>query len=83
MADELHHVAEGFRAALAGLVPGGQVRCFRIDALDRIGVPVALAALMLEDAPAGICYGYGLSGGEAEVGALGEGCEVERGGAWR
>ncbi len=82
LADELHPVAEGFRAALRALVPDGQVRCFRIDALDRIGVPVVQAALTVEGAPAMIGYGYGLSAIEAEVGALGEVCEETHAGAW-
>ncbi len=82
MPDDLQHVADGFRAALSALVPGGALRCFRIDALDRIGVPVAQAALWLGEAPAVIGYGYGLTGVEAEVGALGEVCEEAHVDAW-
>jgi ribosomal protein S12 methylthiotransferase accessory factor len=69
----LHDVAAAFRAAL----PAGEpVHCFRIDALDRLGIPVVEAALLPSDGtPSTIGYGYGFEAIEAEVGALGELCE--------
>ena len=58
------------------------VSAFRIDALDRIGIPVVQANLILPDEPATIGYGYGFDPIEAEVGALGELCEEVHVGAW-
>lgn len=75
----LADVAAAFRAALP---VGEPVHCFRIDALDRLGIPVCEAALLPRDgSPSTIGYGYGFEPIEAEVGALGELCEeihVER-----
>ncbi|TDH61010.1 hypothetical protein E2C06_19285 [Dankookia rubra] len=53
----------------------GHVSVFRVDMLDRIGIPVIQANLILPDEPATIGYGYGFEPIEAEVGALGELCE--------
>lgn len=75
----LHDVAEAFRASMP---PNGYVSVFRIDALDRIGIPVVQASLILPDEPATIGYGYGFESIEAEVGALGELCEEVHVGAW-
>jgi ribosomal protein S12 methylthiotransferase accessory factor len=58
------------------------VSVFRIDSLDRIGIPVAQANLLLPDEPATIGYGYGFTEDEAAVGALGELCEEVHVGAW-
>lgn len=66
----LDDVARAFRAALP---KDGRVEVFRIDAMDRLGVPVCEAALLPADGgPATIGYGYGMTPVEAEVGALGE-----------
>ena len=75
----LHDVAQAFRASMP---PSGHVSVFRIDALDRIGIPVVQASLILPDEPATIGYGYGFEPIEAEVGALGELCEEVHVGAW-
>ena len=49
---------------------------FRIDALDRLGIPVCEAALLPRNGTTStIGYGYGFEPIEAEVGALGELCE--------
>ncbi|MFC7736986.1 YcaO-like family protein [Roseomonas sp. GCM10028921] len=72
MSDELRAVAEAFRATMP---KNSHVSVFRIDNLDRTGVPVAQANLILENEPATVGYGYGFTEAEAEVGALGELCE--------
>lgn len=69
---DLHDVARAFRESMPSL---GHVSAFRIDMLDRIGIPVVQANLILPDEPATIGYGYGFEPIEAEVGALGELCE--------
>ena len=74
----LEEVAAAFRASLQG---EGEISLFRIDALDRTGVPVVQANLVIPGQPAVTAYGYGLTVIQAEVGALGELCEevhVER-----
>ena len=69
----LHDVAAAFREALP---QGDPVLAFRIDALDRLGIPVCEAALLPRDGTTStIGYGYGFEPIEAEVGALGELCE--------
>jgi ribosomal protein S12 methylthiotransferase accessory factor len=75
----LAEVAEAFRATMP---KEAHVSVFRIDSLDRIGIPVAQANLILPDEPATIGYGYGFTGEEAAVGALGELCEEVHVGAW-
>ncbi|WP_426954650.1 YcaO-like family protein [Muricoccus radiodurans] len=72
MSDDLRAVADAFRATMPA---GAHVSVFRIDQLDRTGVPVVQANLILPDEPATVGYGYGFSTVEAEVGALGELCE--------
>ena len=69
---DLHDVAKAFRESMP---THGHVSAFRIDMLDRIGIPVMQANLILPDEPATIGYGYGFTPIEAEVGALGELCE--------
>ncbi|TCZ64945.1 YcaO-like family protein [Roseicella aquatilis] len=76
---ELREVADAFRATMP---EGAHVSVFRIDSLDRIGIPVAQANLLLPDEPATIGYGYGFEPIEAEVGGLGELCEEVHVGAW-
>lgn len=71
-APELREVADAFHATMPR---DSHVSVFRIDALDRIGVPVVQANLILSGEPATTGYGYGLEPVEAEVGALGELCE--------
>ncbi|MBR0654643.1 YcaO-like family protein [Plastoroseomonas arctica] len=68
----LDAVAQAFRDSLAGL---GELTVFRIDALDRTGIPVVQANLIAPGKPATTGYGYGFSAIQAEVGALGELCE--------
>jgi ribosomal protein S12 methylthiotransferase accessory factor len=76
----LHDVAAAFRAALP---EGDPVLAFRIDGMDRIGIPVCEAALLpLDGTPSTIGYGYGFEPIEAEVGALGELCEEYHVGEW-
>lgn len=79
MSDDLHAVAAAFRATMPR---EGEVLVFRIDALDRIGIPVAQACLLMPNEHATIGYGYGFEPIEAEVGALGELCEEVHVGRW-
>ncbi|MCI0757158.1 YcaO-like family protein [Teichococcus vastitatis] len=72
MSDDLHKVAAAFRATMPA---GAHVSVFRIDQMDRVGIPVMQANLILPDEPATIGYGYGFTPIEAEVSALGELCE--------
>jgi ribosomal protein S12 methylthiotransferase accessory factor len=72
VSDHLRAVADAFRATMPA---GAHVSVFRIDHLDRIGIPVVQANLILENEPATVGYGYGFTAVEAEVGALGELCE--------
>ncbi|MBP0445881.1 YcaO-like family protein [Roseomonas sp. SSH11] len=72
MSDELRRVADAFRATMP---KDAHVTIFRIDHLDRTGIPVVQANLILENEPATTGYGYGFTEVEAEVGALGELCE--------
>ena len=78
-AEHLRAVADAFRATMPA---DSHLSVFRIDGLDRIGVPVVQANLILRDEPATIGYGYGFTPIEAEVGALGELCEEVHVGAW-
>ncbi len=61
-----------YRSAL----PPGEVNAFRIDGVDRLGVPI-LDATFMPDQPTGYTYGvgYGATETEALVGAYGELCE--------
>lgn len=77
--EHLRAVADAFRATMP---PDSHVSSFRIDGLDRIGIPVVQANLILPAEPATIGYGYGFTPVEAEVGALGELCEEVHVGAW-
>jgi len=72
MTISLHDVAVAFRDSLP---PESDVSIFRIDGLDRTGIAVAQANLLLPTEPATTGYGYGFQPIEAEVGALGELCE--------
>lgn len=72
-------VADAFRATMP---PGSEATYFRIDGLDRIGVPVVQANLILPGEPATTGYGYGFEEVEARVGALGELCEEVHAGKW-
>ncbi len=75
----LEHVAATFRASLPDR---GELTLCRIDALDRLGIPVVQAAWLAPDGTATTGYGYGLTELEAQVGALGELCEEVHVGAW-
>ena len=68
----LEAVAAAFRESLVG---GGDITIFRIDGMDRTGIPVVQANLISAGNPATTGYGYGFSAIQAEVGALGELCE--------
>ena len=72
MTETLRQVAGAFRATMP---KNAHVSLFRIDHLDRIGVPVVQANLILENEPATTGFGYGFTEVEAEVGAMGELCE--------
>ncbi|MCK8500293.1 YcaO-like family protein [Myxococcus fulvus] len=56
------------------VMPPGTFPIFRIDPLDRLGVPVVSASLRMGDRPGDIIHanGYGATEEEARVGALGE-----------
>lgn len=69
---DLVEVAARFRAAL----PPGRLDVFRIDPLDRLGIPVVQATFIAADDPSPYTgFGYGMSEVEAEVGAVAELCE--------
>src|ERR1700712_2246225 len=72
-------IAETFRASLPR---SAETTLFRIDALDRLGIPVMQANLLWPDRPTIIGHGYGLTEAEAATGALGELCEEVHVGAW-
>lgn len=67
-AGELARAADLYRRWL----PPGRLRRFRIDALDRLGMPVEVAAFRGEAGFLMDGFGYGATGAEAHVGALGE-----------
>ncbi len=79
MSVDLHRIAALFRASLP---PDARIDLFRIDALDRLGIPVVQATLTSEGGHAIDGYGYGMTAVEAEVGALGELCEEAHVGAF-
>ena len=76
--NELAGVAQAFQDSLPR---GAEIIVSRIDALDRIGVPVVQAVLLAPDRHALSGYGYGVTELEAQVGALGELCEEAHVGA--
>lgn len=65
-------IAALFRASMPA---GAETLSFRIDSLDRLGIPVVQANLVSPDRPTIIGHGYGLTEAEAATGALGELCE--------
>jgi thiazole/oxazole-forming peptide maturase SagD family component len=79
MVADLHQIAASFRRSLP---PDSRVDVFRIDSLDRLGIPVVQATLTSAAGYAVDGYGYGLTEIEAEVGALGELCEEVHAGAF-
>ncbi len=79
MSADLQAVADAFRATMPA---DSHVTFFRIDGMDRVGVPVVQANLILEGEPATTGYGYGFTEVEASVGALGELCEEVHVGKW-
>jgi len=79
MTETLERVAAAFRATLPA---DKQLSAFRIDPLDRIGVPVVQANVALGGQPATTGHGYGLTEIEASVGAWGELCEELHCQAW-
>ena len=72
MSTTLESVAAAFRSVLP---QQKRLEVFRVDQLDRVGLPVVQAMLVLPNEPATIGYGYGATPIEGEVGALGELCE--------
>ncbi len=65
---ELAEVAEAYRRHL----PPGDTGTFRVDALDRLGLPVVIAPYRTADGLLFDGFGYGATPDEALVGALGE-----------
>ena len=61
-------IAQAYRRHL----PAGVLHTFRIDALDRLGVPVVTVRLTQDDGTTFEGIGYGATAEEAMVGALGE-----------
>ena len=55
---DLQDVAAAFRATMPA---DSHVSVFPIDALDRIGIPVVQANLIVRDEPATTGYGYGFT----------------------
>lgn len=72
MTQTLDQVAAAFRATLP---EGDPQSAFRIDHLDRVGVPVVQANVSHDGKPAISGHGYGVSEIEAAVGGWGELCE--------
>ncbi len=72
-------IAELFRASMPG---EAETLAFRIDSLDRLGIPVVQANLLSPDRPTVIGHGYGFTEAEAATGALGELCEEVHLGTW-
>ncbi len=79
MTQTLEQVAVAFRATLPADKPQSS---FRIDHLDRIGVPVVQANVSLGGVPTTSGHGYGFTEIEAAVGAWGELCEELHCNAW-
>ncbi len=79
MPRDLASVLAAFRASLPPALPQS---VFRIDGLDRIGLPVVQANVLLPGEPAASGHGYGATEAEAEVGAWGELCEEVHVHAW-
>ncbi len=65
---DLDRVADVYRRAL----PPGETTTFRVDALDRLGLPVVVAPYRTADGLLFDGFGYGATPAEALVGALGE-----------
>ena len=65
---ELADVAETYRRHL----PPGETATFRVDALDRLGLPVVIAPYRTAEGLQFDGFGYGATADEAMVGALGE-----------
>ena len=65
---QLEQAVEVYRRYLAGT----ELYIFDISSLDRIGIPIHVAALRTEDGFTNDGFGYGGSSAEALVGALGE-----------
>ncbi len=61
---------------------GAETFAFRIDSLDRLGIPVVQANLVSPERPTVIGHGYGFTEAEAATGALGELCEEVHLGTW-
>ncbi len=72
-------IAALFRASMP---PEAETLAFRIDSLDRLGIPVVQANLLTPDRPTVIGHGYGFTEAEAATGALGELCEEVHLGSW-
>ena len=66
--DQLNRAIEIYRHYLAGT----ELHIFDISSLDRIGIPIQIAALIAEDGFTNDGFGYGGNSTEALVGALGE-----------
>lgn len=71
MSRSFEEIAAAYRAAL----PNEGLSLLRIEGLDRTGIPVTQANLVVPGKPVTTGHGYGLSADEANVGALGELCE--------
>lgn len=56
--------------------PPGELEMFRIDAIDRVGIPCVTASLRLKTGTQFATHGYGATLEEAEVGTLGEMAET-------
>ena len=79
MSPDYAAIAASFRASMPR---GAETAVFRIDGLDRLGIPVVQANLLSADRPTIIGHGYGLTEAEAATGALGELCEEVHVGSW-
>ena len=79
MTQDHAEIAALFRASLP---TEAETLAFRIDPLDRLGIPVVQANLLTPDRPTVIGHGYGFTEAEAATGALGELCEEVHLGTW-
>ncbi len=79
MTQDLERVAATFRASLPA---GGDLSVIQLGGLDRTGIAVVQANLLLPGKSVLTGHGYGFEGIEGEVGALGELCEEVHCAAW-
>jgi ribosomal protein S12 methylthiotransferase accessory factor len=66
--EQLEKALETYKSSM----PKGELKTFRIDGIDQLGIPIVDATFLGEDDSYGNGLGYGATPVEAEVGAYGE-----------